>query len=57
MSENKETSRDDEAHKETDESEERAMSVFASERKEDVIAMIIGFAFALAVVIFYAIGG
>lgn len=57
MSENKETTRNDEAHRETDESEERAMSVFASERKEDVIAMIIGFAFALAVVIFYAIGG
>ncbi len=57
MSENKETTGNDEARKQADESEERAMSVFASERKEDVIAIIIGFAFALAVVIFYAVGG
>lgn len=46
-----------EARQKVDESEERAMSVFTSERKEDVIAIIIAFAFAIFALLVYGVSG
>lgn len=44
------------AEQEAEQAEERAMSVFASERREDVIAIILVFAFMVFVLIFFGIG-
>ena len=41
---------------ETEESEERAMSVFASERREDILGIIIGFAIAFLIVLIVGTG-